>query len=908
MANAKKPTKKRAPQKRRHSSDAAEDGETPSKTNTSGSFTSARKRVRWEGNIGSAAEDDDDDTDEDALLDKRYLAAICQFGRIGCAYYDPITCKMYVFADTTDNAHYDLVGMLLEQIDPDVILTSTRADDGFIDILRTHADGGGNVLQLRPHKDFLSQKGRDKLLSLRILSELPLYDGEDHLSSDGASASEPRSAYDFMRRRRETTGDPTAQRWNASVRLANFASLENATLCMGSIGALLDHITRIRAVGELDDDGIGGLEIKAIENFTLKEVMQINADALQSLQVFDVENHASINSDKTKEGLSLYGILNNTKTTFGRVLLREWLIRPSMSMATLSARHDAVECFMRPENSTLADTMHGHLLGIKNVPKTLAVLKAGKAKVSDWQAIVKLAFHTMMIHDSIPELSHASHVDVTKKLSKALDVARFKELGTTVNGTIDWDESALSGRPTVRPRIDEDLDNLKHVYAGLDGVLSTVARELSSTIPPDYASSLNVVYFPQLGYLICVPMQEEWEANGVTELEGWQFQFSSESYVYFKSQEMRDLDTHVGDIHTAIIDREIEIIHSLQEEVLEYEDSILVACSVCAELDCLLSFAEASRMYDFRRPEMVDENVLEIKKGRHPLQEIVVDTFVPNDAYVVGGDYSPSAEPVDSDQGIVTDEEEHEKNSVVVCTGANACGKSVYLKQIALIQYMAQIGCFVPAERARLGIVDKNGAGLFCGILRHFISLGPDCPKVIAATHFHDVFTTGLLDPDSLPITFLHMQVMFTNSKGELLGASDEVGRYKPEDEEEQATGGEDGESMVKPGERITYLYRVEKGLWLNSHAAVCAEIFGLPRSVTQRATYVSFLLSSHELGQLLDEEMNEDERAELAEAEEVCKQFLAWDLQTEPEVDEDVKEKLGEILGRAPGPEDDAG
>lgn len=141
---------------------------------------------------------------------------------------------------------------------------------------------------------------------------------------------------------------------------------------------------------ELEDDGIGGLEIRGIEYIALQDVMQINADALHSLQVFDSENHASIHSDKTKEGLSLFGILDNTKTSLGRALLREWLLRPLTCINTLSKRHDAVDCFVRPENLSVCNAMHAHLKGIKNVPRVLSALKSGKGKVSDWQGLVKV--------------------------------------------------------------------------------------------------------------------------------------------------------------------------------------------------------------------------------------------------------------------------------------------------------------------------------------------------------------------------------------------------------------------------------------------------------------------------------------------------------------------------------------
>jgi DNA mismatch repair protein MSH5 len=135
--------------------------------------------------------------------------------------------------------------------------------------------------------------------------------------------------------------------------------------------------------------------------------MQIK-EMSSSLQIFEDESHASVHSDKTKEGLSLFGswllyslsfvvellfsqaTLNYTKTSLGRSLLRTWLLRPSLSLTVISTRHDAVECFLRTENIGSANAMHGHLKGIKNVPKILAILKSGKGKLSDWQGVVRV--------------------------------------------------------------------------------------------------------------------------------------------------------------------------------------------------------------------------------------------------------------------------------------------------------------------------------------------------------------------------------------------------------------------------------------------------------------------------------------------------------------------------------------
>lgn len=101
----------------------------------------------------------------------------------------------------------------------------------------------------------------------------------------------------------------------------------------------------------------------------------------------------------------------------------------------------------------------------------------------------------------------------------------------------------------------------------------------------------------------------------------------------------------------------------------------------------------------------------------------------------------------------------------------------------------------------------SDGAGLFCGVLRYLVELGSECPKVLVATHFHDIFQEGLLDPKKNPITFVHMEVMFTSRDGEVIAASDskdvEMSCDQQEDEGEEEVG-----NVVRAKERITYLYR----------------------------------------------------------------------------------------------------
>ncbi|KAL0961432.1 hypothetical protein HGRIS_006377 [Hohenbuehelia grisea] len=484
------------------------------------------KKVRWDKGSESQEHNRAEATSDDETsisTGKVYLAAVSQLGRVGCSYYDPIEGVIRVMEDTQESRHFDLIKMVLDQASPDIVLTSSRSDEELIDALREYTDRLGVSLQIRPFKEFTPTKGRSKLLSLRLLTEFPVAD-----ESTPKSDAVPTNAYEFMQHRKAITGDPATQRWNASIRLSNFTAADSSPLCMSSIGALIDHLVRERVARDLDDDqSSDNLDIRGIQALSLSQEMQMNADALHSLQIFESESHASVHSDRTKEGLSLFGTLNATQTTLGRALLRTWLLRPSMSIPVITDRHDAVECFLLPENLASATVMQGNLKGIKNVPKILGSLKVGKAKLTDWQDIVKFAFHATMLKDALSELHLGTCVNIVKKLLSALHVASFKELGTAINEIIDWEESATSDRVCVRPHIDEELDNRKHVYHGIDSVLSKVAEQIATVVPPTF-SSLNVVYFPQLGYLICLPMLEEWQSDmTIHGLDDWTFQFSS---------------------------------------------------------------------------------------------------------------------------------------------------------------------------------------------------------------------------------------------------------------------------------------------------------------------------------------------------------------------------------------------
>jgi DNA mismatch repair protein MSH5 len=185
---------------------------------------------------------------------------------------------------------------------------------------------------------------------------------------------------------------------------------------------------------------------------------------------------------------------------------------------------------------------------------------------------------------------------------------------------------------------------------------------------------------------------------------------------------MNEMDEKFGDLYSMICDREIEILHGLAQSILQYDDILLAVLEISGDLDCLLALAQGARQYRMTRPKMTKQNVVNITGGRHILQEMTVGSYVANDTLLVGGVGDGNTEishvPLTSETTHLqedtsrtgpstSDVEITEGPSLLLMTGPNYSGKSVYLKQVALIVYLAHVGSFVPADSATIGLTDK---------------------------------------------------------------------------------------------------------------------------------------------------------------------------------------------------------
>jgi DNA mismatch repair protein MSH5 len=299
---------------------------------------------------------------------------------------------------------------------------------------------------------------------------------------------------------------------------------------------------------------------------------------------------------------------------------------------------------------------------------------------------------------------------------------------------------------------------------------------------------------------------------------------------------------------------------------------------------------------------MTSGNVIDIKGGRHPLQELTVPSYVANDTFLNGGAGTRNEGEGESDNNspkrpAALSPDTVEGPSMLMMTGPNYSGKSVYLKQIALIVYMAHIGSFVPAESATIGLTDKiltrittretvsknqsafmidlqqvalamtlatrkslviidefgkgtnssDGAGLACGVFEYFLGLGPERPKVLGATHFHELFENGYLE-ERPELAFGHMEVRI------------------------------DDKTDV-PEDQITYLYNFVPGRSTSSFGTCCAAMNGIDPAIVERAEQLILLsVRGNDLVAACSL-LSEDETRDLEAAERVARRFLEQDL-----------------------------
>lgn len=403
----------------------------------------------------------------------------------------------------------------------------------------------------------------------------------------------------------------------------------------------------------------------------ITRLQRIEAERYVRLDSFTIRN-LEINFPLHDGGTSLVDVIDNTISPMGARLLRRWLVFPLREKKRIDERLDVVDYFFREPDSR--DVIDDELNRIGDMERIVSKVATGRVTPRD---VVQLKTALTAIKP-IKVICSQSSTEVLKRVGEKLDT--LDELRSHIETWIEPDPPAMIGKgKVIRSGVNQQLDELRQIaYSGKDYLLKIQQREIEKT----GISSLKIGYNNVFGYYLEV--RNTYKENVPPEWIRKQTLAQAERYI---TQELKEYEEKILGAEDKILGLETKFYAELVNFIQQFIQQLQLDARLIAELDCLLSFAKTAVSNNYIRPVIDNSNIIDIKQGRHP----VIESNMP-----IGEQYVPNDVMLDGD-----------KQQIIIITGPNMAGKSALLRQTALIVLLAQIGCYVPADSARIGLVDK---------------------------------------------------------------------------------------------------------------------------------------------------------------------------------------------------------
>jgi DNA mismatch repair protein MutS len=564
----------------------------------------------------------------------------------------------------------------------------------------------------------------------------------------------------------------------------------------------------------------------------VQETLKADLAHIRRLQAFRCEHYLLLD-DVTRRGLeltrtlregkregSLLAVLDRTVTAMGARLLHDWLLTPLTERPAIESRLDAVAELIA-ENDLRRDLREG-LVEILDLQRLTARVSTGRASPRDLGAIGR----TLRLLPRLKARITARRAGLLRRLEADLELC--PDLRTVLDAAL-VDEPPLSSKEggLIRPGYDASLDELRQV---MRGGKEWIARFQTQEISRTGINSLKVGFNKVFGYYIEITHTHA--SKIPADYQRKQTLKNAERYI---TPELKEYEEKVLSAEEKSHEREHELFTALRDQVAAQTGRLLQTGEVLAHLDVLAGLADLAVSRQYVRPELLDEAVLDIEDGRHPVleQTLPPGTFVPNDVHL------------GADDGMLW-----------LITGPNMSGKSTFIRQVALLTLLAQMGSFVPARKARIGCADRiftrvgasdelgRGQSTFMVEMTEAANIlnnaGPRSLVIL------DEIGRGTSTYDGVSLAWaitehLHNQVgcraLFASHYHELAQLA------------ETLPGLRNHNVLVREyQEEIVFLHQIAPGSADKSYGIHVARLAGVPREVLDRAKQVLAELESHHL------------------------------------------------------------
>ncbi|NLL67715.1 MAG: DNA mismatch repair protein MutS [Clostridiaceae bacterium] len=593
------------------------------------------------------------------------------------------------------------------------------------------------------------------------------------------------------------------------IEIFNENPFKDLELAQCASGALISYLESTQKV-----------DLKHIEKvriYKIEQYMMIDSASRRSLEITETMR------DSKKKG-SLLWVLDKTSTSMGGRKLRQWIEQPLLDVDEINLRLDAVaelkESFMvRSELMEL-------LRGVYDIERLTSKLVFGTINARDLLAIKSSLSKLPYIKEFIQNLN----ADYSKQLYERLDL--LEDVHTLIDAVINEDAPlSVKEGGIIKEGYDERVDEYRHsATEGKTWISELEAAERERT----GIKSLKIRYNDNFGYFI-----EITKANIGLAPEDYIRKQTLVNCERYTMDKLKSLEDKILGAETKVVQLEYELFCQVRDTVSQHVKRLKTSADCISILDALCSFADVADRNQYVHPVVYEGGTIEIKNGRHPVVEKVLDDsqFVPNDTWL-----------------------DNEENRIGIITGPNMAGKSTYMRQVALITLMAQAGCFVPAEYAKIGLVDRiftrigasddlaSGQSTFMVEMTEVANILENAtPKSLLIL---DEIGRGTSTYDGLSIAWAVIE--YINDKGKLGCRTLFATHYHELTELEEKLHGIKNYcvSVRKKGNNIIFLRKITRGGADKSYGVEVAGLAGIPTNVIERAKIILEELDEADINQ----------------------------------------------------------